>query len=105
MRDDFRVGLHVPGSLVVEKPEATCKCAPLERREYKWRWKCPTSWLTLVESLAQRVEALEVAHKPEDDAGGQEDPADAAPASDGRGRGLFGWRRMRQSQGDEKSDG
>ena len=60
---------------------------------------------TLVEDLAKRVAALEAAHKPQDDAEGQQEPADAAPDADGRGRGLFGWRRRRQSQAEEKSDG
>ena len=57
----------------------------------------------LVESLTQRVEALEAAQKPENDAVGQ----GSADALDVRGRGLrlFNWRRKRQSQGEEKSDG
>ena len=57
----------------------------------------------LVESLTQRVEALEAAQEAEDDAGGQES-ADA-PDAEGRGLRLFSWRRRRQSQGEEKSDG
>ena len=57
----------------------------------------------LVESLTQRVEALEAAQKPEDDAIRQES-ADA-PDAEGRGLRLFNWRRRRQSQGEEKSDG
>ena len=57
----------------------------------------------LVESLTQRVEALEAAQKPEDDAGGEES-ADA-PDAEGRGLRLFNWRRRRQPQGEEKSDG
>ena len=57
----------------------------------------------LVESLTQRVQALEAAQKPEDEAGGQES-ADALDA-EGRGLRLFNWRRRRQSQGEEKSDG
>ena len=57
----------------------------------------------LVESLTQRVEALEAAQKPEDEARGQES-ADA-PDAEGRGLRLFNWRRTRQSQGEEKSDG
>ncbi len=57
----------------------------------------------LVESLTQRVEALEAAQKPEDDAISQES-ADA-PDAEGRGLHLFNWRRRRQSQGEEKSDG
>ena len=57
----------------------------------------------LVESLTQRVEALESARKPADDAVGRE----SADAPDARGRGLrlFDWRRRRQPQGEEKSDG
>ena len=58
---------------------------------------------TLVEHLTQRVEALEAARKPEDDAGGQE--AAEAPDFEGRGLRLFNWRRRRQPQGEEKSDG
>ncbi len=57
----------------------------------------------LVESLTQRVEALEAAREPEDDAISQES-ADA-PDAEGRGLRLFNWRRRRQSQGEEKSDG
>ena len=57
----------------------------------------------LVESLTQRVEALEAARKPGDDAVGQES-ADA-PDVGGRGLRLFNWRRKRQSQGEEESDG
>ena len=58
---------------------------------------------TLVEHLTQRVEALEAALKPEDDAGGQE--AAEAPDVEGRGLRLFNWRRRRQRLGEEKSDG
>ena len=57
----------------------------------------------LVESLTQRVEALEAAQKPEDDAGGQESAG--VPDAEGRGLRLFNWRRRRQPQGEEKSDG
>ena len=57
----------------------------------------------LVESLTQRVAALEAAQKLGDDAVGQES-ADA-PDVEGRGLRLFNWRRKRQSQGEEKSDG
>ena len=49
------------------------------------------------------MEALEAAQKPEDDAGDQES-ADA-PDAEGPGLRLFNWRRRRQSQGEEKSDG
>ena len=58
---------------------------------------------TLVESLTQRVEALEAAQKPEDDAAGQESADE--PDAGGRGLRLFDWRRRRQPQGGEKSDG
>ena len=57
----------------------------------------------LVESLTQRVEALEAAQKPEDEVEGQES-ADA-PDAERRGLRLFNWRRRRQSQGEEQSDG
>ena len=57
----------------------------------------------LVESLTQRVEALEAAQKPEDDAEDQES-ADA-PDAEGRGLRLFNWRRRRQPQGEEQSGG
>ena len=57
----------------------------------------------LVESLTQRVEALEAAQKPEGDAGAQESAG--VPDAEGRGRRLFNWRRRRQPQGEEKSDG
>ena len=55
----------------------------------------------LVESLTQRVEALEAAQKPEDDAGGRES-ADA-PDAEARGLRLFNWRR--RTRGEEKGDG
>ena len=58
----------------------------------------------LVESLTKRVEALETAQRPEDEAGGQES-SDDAPDTEGRGRGLFNWRRRRQPQGEEKGNG
>ena len=57
----------------------------------------------LVESLTQRVAALEAARKPEDDAVNQES-ADA-PGTEGRGLRLFNWRKRRQLQGEEKNDG
>ena len=57
----------------------------------------------LVEHLTQRVEALEAAQKPEDDAMGQESAN--APDTGGRGLRLFNWRRRRQLQGEEESDG
>jgi len=57
----------------------------------------------LVESLTQRVEALEAAQRPEDDTGSQESAH--APDAGGRGLRLFNWGRRRQPQGEEKSDG
>ena len=56
---------------------------------------------TLVESLTQRVEALEAVQKPDDDTGVQE----SADAPDAEGLRLFNWRRRRQSRGEEKSNG
>ena len=58
---------------------------------------------TLVESLTQRVDALEAAQNPADDVVGQES-ADAGNA-EGRGLRLFNWRRRRQPQVEEESDG
>ena len=46
----------------------------------------------LVERLTRRVEALEAARQPEDDAG---DHAANVPESEGRGLRLFNWRRRR----------
>ena len=57
----------------------------------------------LVESLTQRVAALEAAQKPEDEAGGQES-ADAAD-TEGRGLRLFDRWRRRREHGEEASDG
>ena len=57
----------------------------------------------LVEHLTERVAALEAAQKPEDDAWDRES-ADAPDDGVG-GLRLFNWRRRRQSQGEEKSDG
>ena len=59
---------------------------------------------SLVESLTQRVAALEAAQKPEDDVVGQES-ADAAPEPEGRSLRLLDWMRRRQSQGEDKSNG
>ena len=82
------------------------KTTPLDRLEARIRLalEAVDELATLVESLTQRVEALEAAQKPEDDAVGQERSADA-PDAGGRGLRLFDWRRRRQSQGEEKSDG
>ncbi len=56
----------------------------------------------LVESLTQRVAALEAAQSPQSDAEGQE-PADA-PEPEGRGLRLFDWGRRRRPRGEEQSD-
>ena len=57
---------------------------------------------TLVESLTQRVEALEAAQTTGDAAG---DHTSDAPDAEGRGLRLFNWRRRRQAHGEEESDG
>ena len=57
----------------------------------------------LVESLTQRVAALEAAQEPEGDAGSREE-TDALDA-ERRGLRLFNWGRKRQPQGEEESDG
>ncbi len=57
----------------------------------------------LVEHLTGRVETLEAAQKPTDEAESLES-ADV-PEAEGRGLRLFNWRRRRQSQGEEESDG
>ena len=81
------------------------RTTPLDRLEARIRLalEAVDELATLVESLTQRVEALEAAQKPEADAVGQES-ADA-PDVEGRGLRLFDWRRRCQSQGEEKSDG
>ena len=81
------------------------RTTPLDRLEERIRvaLEVADELATLVESLTQRVEALEAAQKPEDDAGGRE-PVDASDAG-GRGLRLLDWRRRRQPQGEGKSDG
>ena len=81
------------------------KKTPLDRLEARIQvaLEVADELAALVEHLTQRVEALEAAQKPEDDAVGQES-ADA-PDAEGQGLHLFNWRRRRQSQGEEKSDG
>ena len=59
----------------------------------------------LVESLTQRVEVLEAAQRPEDDAAEGGESADAVPEPEGRGLRLLSWMRRRQPQGEDKSDG
>ncbi len=56
----------------------------------------------LVKRLTRRVEVLEAAREPDDDAG---DRVEDGPDAEGRGLRLFNWRRRRQSHGEEKSDG
>ena len=81
------------------------KTPPLDRLEARIRvaLEVVDELATLVGSLTQRVEALEAAQKPEDNAGGRE-PVDASDAG-GRGLRLLDWRRRRQPQGEGKSDG
>ena len=81
------------------------RTTPLDRLEARMRLALEAvhELAALVESLTQRVDALEAAQKPADDAGGQE-TADAPDAGDRRLR-LFDWRRRRQSRGEDKSDG
>ena len=80
------------------------RTTPLDRLEARIRLaiEAVDELATLVESLTQRVEALEAAQTPKDAAGGQ---AADAPDAEVRGLRLFNWRRRRQSQGEEESDG
>ena len=78
----------------VERLEARIQVALEVAHELAW----------LVESLTQRVAALEAAQKPEDDVVGRRS-ADAAPEPEGRGLRLLDWMRRRQSQGEDKSNG
>ena len=88
----------------IDDPEWERK-TPLDRLEARIQvaLEVADELATLVEHLTQRVEALEAARKPEDDAVGRE--AAEAPDVEGRGLRLFNWRRRRQPQGEEKSDG
>ena len=81
------------------------RTTPLERLEARIQvaLEAVHELAALVESLTQRVAALEAAQKPENDAMGQES-VDASDA-EGRGLNLFNWRRRRQSRAGEKSDG
>ena len=81
------------------------RTTPLVRLEARMRLaiEAVDDLARLVEHLTQRVAALEAAQKAEDEARGQE-PADA-PDAGGRGPRLFNWRRRRQPQGEDKSDG
>ena len=81
------------------------RTTPLDRLEARIRLALEAvhELAALVEGLTQRVEALETAQKPEEDAGSQES-TDAPDAGDRRLR-LFDWRRRRQPRGEEKSDG
>ena len=82
------------------------KTTPVERLEARIQVALEVAHelAALVESLTERVEALEAAQRPEEEALGRES-ADAAPDAEGRGLGLFNWRRKRQPQSEEKSDG
>jgi len=81
------------------------KTMPVERLEARIQVALEVAHelAALVESLTQRVAALEAAQKPEDEIGSQEE-ADA-PDAESRGLRLFNWGRRRQSQGEEQSDG
>ena len=81
------------------------RTTPLDRLEARMRLaiEAVDDLARLVERLTRRVEALEAAQKSEDVAGGQESVD--APDAGGRGLRLFDWRRRRQPQGEEKSDG
>ena len=81
------------------------RTTPLDRLEARIRLALEVvdELATLLEGLTLRVEALEAAQKPEDDAVGQE--STDAPNAGGRGLRLFNWRRRRQPQAEEKSDG
>ena len=70
------------------------RTTPLDRLEARMRLaiEAVDDLARVVERLTRRVEVLEAARQPEDDA-------------EGRGLRLFNWRRRRQSQGEEKSDG
>ena len=80
------------------------KTTPLDRLEARMRLviEAVDDLARLVERLTRRVEALEAAQSPEDATGGREEDE---PDSEDRGLRLFNWRRRRQSQGEEKSDG
>ncbi|MYD52390.1 MAG: hypothetical protein F4W93_13060 [Dehalococcoidia bacterium] len=81
------------------------KTTPLDRLEARMRLAIDAvdDLATLVERLTRRVEALEAAQQPEDDVGGHE--STNAPDAEGMGLHLFNWRRKRQSQAEDKSDG
>ena len=79
------------------------RTTPLDRLEARIRvaLEVVDELAALVESLTQRVEALEAAQKPEDEPGGRE----SADAADAGGLRLFDWRRRRKPRGEEESDG
>ena len=81
------------------------KTTPLDRLEARMRLaiEAVDDLARVVESLTQRVEVLEAAQKPTDEAASLES-ADV-PEAGGRGLRLFNWRRRRQPQGEEKGDG
>ena len=80
------------------------RTTPLDRLEARMRLalEAVDELATLVESLTQRVEALEAAQTTGDAAG---DQAADAPDAEGRGLRLFNWRRRRQALSEEESDG
>ena len=82
------------------------KTTPVERLEARIQVALEVAHelAALVESLTQRVAALEAAQRPGEDAGGRE-PPDAGPDTERRGLRLFNWMRRSKSQIEEKSDG
>ena len=73
------------------------RATPLDRLEARMRLAIESvdDLARLVERLTLRVEALEAAQTPEDDAG---DRVADAPDAEGRGLRLFNWRRRRKPQ-------
>ena len=80
------------------------RTTPLDRLEARMRLalEAMDELATLVESLTQRVEALEAAQTTGDAAG---DQAADAPDAEGRSLRLFNWRRRRQALSEEENDG
>ena len=79
------------------------KTTPLDRLEARIQVALEVSHelAALVESLTERVEALEAAQQHEGGDGAQAD----APGAEGQGQGLLGRWRRRKPQGEDGSDG
>ena len=97
-------------TLAVQRPMANLddpgweRTTPLDRLEARIRLaiEAVDDLARLVERLTRRVEALEAAQTPEEDAGDQDVDA---PDVEGRRLRLFNWRRRRQPHSEENSDG